>query len=404
MNEINIKNVQIEGNVITYEYEISGEWQCAFKNVSSMKIEYGISLNDLPEGVAIVPFLTNILPIAWIYDAKIIVPICDLDFYNSIENFKKGFIDMYPMLDFRGEVCVKELQDNKSQNLSGSALFFSGGVDAHCSLINHIDEKPLLITIWGADVSIQNEEGWEHVKEHLLSTSKNFELNYVVVKSEFRSFINESCLVGKIMKYGKDWWYDIQHGIGIIGHAAPIMHMNGIKTIYIASSLHEDEKGIVTCGSDPSIDNYVKFFDAQVIHDGYELTRQMKIHNITQYKSNNIQLRVCWESEGGTNCCKCEKCYRTIIGIYADKSDPKQYGFPRYDLSKSRRVITKRAKETMNLVSLYIPIQEELRKNYTLNEVDDNLRWFYDINLKDLEKMTLFETLINRMKELFGGE
>lgn len=38
-------------------------------------------------------------------------------------------------------------------------------------------------------------------------------------------------------------------------------------------------------------------------------------------------MRVCWESTGGSNCCNCEKCWRTILALYAEGENSREYGF-----------------------------------------------------------------------------
>ena len=89
--------------------------------------------------------------------------------------------------------------------------------------------------------------------------------------------MDESKLTKLVEKYANDdWWHGFQHGIGLIGHAAPLAYLFNIDNLYIASSYTIKDKGKVTCASDPTIDNYVKFSDCHVIHDGYEYGRQEK--------------------------------------------------------------------------------------------------------------------------------
>ena len=67
-----------------------------------------------------------------------------------------------------------------------------------------------------------------------------------------------------------------------------------------------------------------------MIHDGYENNRQMKIHSICQFHKRTgmpVEVRVCYETDQGNNCCHCEKCTRTMLGIMAEGEDPRNYGF-----------------------------------------------------------------------------
>lgn len=106
-----------------------------------------------------------------------------------------------------------------------------------------------------------------------------------------------------------------------------------LDKMYIASS-HCPEDGHVRCASNPLIDNFVRYANCQVMHDGFECSRQDKVHNIVRYARENsdyLPLHVCWETQIGTNCCKCEKCYRTIVGILVENGDPARLGFTEFE-------------------------------------------------------------------------
>lgn len=152
-----------------------------------------------------------------------------------------------------------------------------------------------------------------------------------------------------------------------MGQVSVISYLKNISTVYIASSYTKNDIGI-GCASDPTIDNELKFLNCQIIHDQYDFSRQDKINSIVRYaeKSKNYPiLRVCWEKEGGENCCKCEKCYRTIYGIIAAGGNPNQYGFSynkkinnraRYDILYKIDI----AKEQK---TFWNEIKEKIRKN-----------------------------------------
>ena len=202
-------------------------------------------------------------------------------------------------------------------------------------------------------------------------------------------FINEGRLGQAVYSRANDgWWHGFQHGIGLIGHVAPYIYKNNISKVYIAASFTIQEKGKVTCASDPTIDDNVRFCGAKVKHDGYEASRQDKIKYICQYsRENNVEipLRVCWESTGGSNCCKCEKCYRTLFGILAEKEDPRKYGFNYTD--KEFVNIVKDLKNRIFIGNFrWKYIQDEFRVNYDISEIDKKLRWFYKTDINRIDK------------------
>ncbi|MDF2943979.1 MAG: hypothetical protein K0S01_2837 [Herbinix sp.] len=386
MNSIVIEKVIVIANHIECTFTICGEWKKYFITEEAFFAEYSKKIDEVPKSVAVIPFLCNILPLVWIFDAEVILDDLDKDFYESIEVFKQGYVQMYPGISFKGRVTPKQLTDNIQDNLDQAATLFSGGVDAYNTLISHIDENPVLVTLWGADITFEDQVGWKLVDNHISSIADKNKLDYVSIKTSFRRFLNEGALSDYVFQItGDNWWYGFQHGIGIIGHMAPFAYQYKIKTTYIASSLTNDDK--TTCASDPSIDNYIKYCGSQVIHDGYEYSRPEKVHRISEYvkrTENPIQLRVCWESEGGSNCCHCEKCYRTILCLLAVKSDSRKYGFNYTDdefadMMKDFRMKIHFLHESYLVV--YKNIQNIMRKNYNINQVNQNLKWFYKADL-----------------------
>jgi hypothetical protein len=83
-------------------------------------------------------------------------------------------------------------------------------------------------------------------------------------------------------------------------------------------------------GSHPSLDNTIRWASTEVIHDGYELSRQEKLLMFADHFKKfdgHFILRSCWYSEIGGNCGYCEKCSRTILGLELAGLDPNRFGF-----------------------------------------------------------------------------
>lgn len=394
MNKLIVTKTKIYDNKIEYKYEVIGEWKKYFKFSEEYVIEYSKKIDIENTSLANVPLITNFLPIAWVLDAEIEIEELDKNFYDSINDFKKGYIDMYPSIEFKGGLKVRNIIDNSQNNKNTKkkpAVFFSGGVDAYQTLISHLKEEPLLLTIWGADIHLEDTDGWANVKKHTKSVANDHQLDYLFVKSTFRMVIDEGALTTLVWDRAHDgWWHGFQHGLALLGHIAPYVSIGNISVNYIASSFTIADKGRVTCASDPTIDDFVKFASSKVIHDGYDYSRQEKIANITQFiKQNNsdIKLRVCWKSSGGKNCCRCEKCYRTILGILAEGGKPVQYGFNYNKKNFKMMMIDLRTKTIVSKNLRYKYIQDHLRKNMKVEEVDKNLIWFYNLEFDNKEKL-----------------
>lgn len=407
MNQIKIQEIVIKEGFIKYNYKIYGEWTKYFNITNNLCIQYSVNIEDIPYGIAVIPLLSNILPIAWIFDAQVIIDELDKDFYESIAEFKDGYIKMYPKLKFNGELIVDKVISYKKHEENNTLALFSGGVDAFHTLLEHIDEKPYISTVWGADIKHTDVDGWEKVLKHTKNTAYQYELPYLWIKSNFREFINEQELHSYVYQRVNDgWWHGFQHGLGLIGHIAPCSYVYDITTIYIASSFTIKEKGKITCASDPSIDNFIKFNGCSVKHDGYEYNRQQKVNQICKYvraSKKPISLRVCWQSEGGSNCCKCEKCYRTIFAIIANKEDPREYGF-NYSDKEFKQIIRDIRRRTVISEIRWSPIQKEFVKNYNKNQVPSDLEWFYKKKIKYINFTFHKKVYIikNKIKSMIG--
>ena len=394
LNRMIIDVPRISGDTISYSYAVEGPWREAFRLDQEFCVEYGFDVSRVPSGVAIVPFLSNVLPMAWVYDAEIQVPVCDADFFRCIPEVERGYKEMYPTILFGGVLDVARVECNAG-NREGTICLFSGGVDAFNTLIQHVKEDPTLLTLRGSDVALDDIAGWNNVERHLEEVSADFGVGRTSAASSFRQFLNEGVLCKKVSASGDNWWHGFQHGLGILGHAAPAAWVLGKSTVYIASSFTAEDRGKVTCASDPSIDNHVRFCGAHVVHDGYEFRRQDKVANIVRFSRSSgisVKLRVCWESAGGSNCCHCEKCLRTILAIYAEGADPRDFGFDYEDINS----VGKWFRNTFSvsgtderLLQRYLPIQETMRKNLTKNDIELGLRWFYEGDLHKLVHASL---------------
>lgn len=330
-NRIILQDVIITGGKIEYKYELSGAISNYFNEDHPLVIEYSENMEEVPQGVAVIPFLTNVLPIVWLSNARILIEEVDQRFFNSIDEFKKGYEQMYPDVKFQGELIAKQVIDYGRPSSGRTAAFFSGGVDSTATLLNRLDDKPDLITIWGADVSHGDVQGWQQVKKEVQVFAVKFGLKALFIKSAFRVFINEVALDRDFARIlGAGWWFGVQHGIGLIGHAAPYTYLHNLKTVFIPASFSNNNCEGLKCASVPWIDDQVRFVGSSVLHEGFAYNRQDKIRQICQYcrqTNEQILLRVCWESRGGSNCSHCEKCARSIMGIIAEHGDPQQFGF-----------------------------------------------------------------------------
>lgn len=401
MGKLIISSVTISSTSIEVQFDADENLKQYFRKFS-FKILYEQDLTNLPECIAVIPFITNVLPLVWLTDSELIVPSLDKDFYDCIDSIKTGYKRMYPMLKFKGNVlCNNIVKNNSNGNKKG--VLFSGGVDAYCTLLDHIDEMPDLITLRGsADFFLKDEKGWKVQRNRIEHTACSLSLNTHFITTNFLEFINAwDQNYGNLVHKSKDgWWHGFQHGIGIIGHVAPLAYILGYQRVYIASSY--DVNSNYVCASDPIIDNQCRFCGTQIIHDSYNRTRQQKIKVIADFVKEShtpIELQVCLHEQKGKNCCACEKCYRTILGLLAEGVDPNLFGlrYNEYIQHEMVRFYTNQCIMDSNTKQLYHSIHDRFMERDNEIENSDFKKWFIGFDIDKINNTFLKQkTLIVR--------
>ncbi len=407
MNKVILSKIEISENTIKFGYKIDGEWKKYFNKHNEYKIEYTETIKETPLSIACIPFVVNILPMTWIFDAELVLDEIDEGFYRSIKEFKEGYKRMYPMIKFNGKLTYNKLIDNSYNVTDKVAAFYSGGLDASSTVVTHYDERPMLMNLQGSDIDLRYTKVLRDVKDALTSVATNLELDIVFIKSEFRALINEKKINKYIKPIAKDnYWHGFQHGIAIIGHAAPLAYKYKMRNVYIASSFTKGDKA--SCASDPTIDNFVKLCSTNVVHDGYEFNRNDKSDNIGKFinKTNKkIKLRVCLDDYRVDNCCNCEKCYRTIFGFVSKGYDPKIVGFDVDDKFYKKVENDFKYKTIVQYVLLWENIQNEFLKHPELKK-DQRFYWVYNFNFEKSNKkllkyvLKIYNAILKRIKKV----
>lgn len=297
--------------------------------------EYSELPGILPEWVAQIPLLANVAPVIWLMGFEVRISICEKTFWEALCSLKKVFEGLYPGVHWCGKiVCSNIFEAPKPSEKHGSALLFSGGLDSVTTLVKHHEEKPSLLCVNGADVSLNDVERWKTLHDNTCNVAKQFDSQAVFVTSNFRSFLNRNLLKDKIKSFSKkDWWVGFQHGWGLCGFLVPLLWNKNDAIGYIASSDSLEDLSLI--GSRPDIDECLKWNNGKIIHDGVEYRRPDKVAYLCKQRLLGInipEVKVCLRSfAAGQNCCMCEKCARTIGTILTIGSNqPELFGFHDY--------------------------------------------------------------------------
>lgn len=215
-----------------------------------------------------------------------------------IERFVKSFPDFKPI-----KVIPASVYDAFSPELPSTRCgsFFSGGVDSFFTLIKGAADITDIIYIHGFDVRLDDFSRREAVDSMGAAVAAEFGVRYCSVESN----------MGKVLQAFGSW---PQHAHGLAMIAVARMFAGAIAQIRIPGTFSIGEQK--PWGSWLLTDPLFSDERLRIVHDACDARRMDKIRRLAQSPLALRHLRVCWESvDGMYNCCRCEKCLRTMTSL-----------------------------------------------------------------------------------------
>lgn len=185
----------------------------------------------------------------------------------------------------------------------GRAAFFSGGVDSTFSLIRHRESLSELIFVIGFDIPANNKELADGVSGALRAAAERYGFPLLEICTDLRDFADRHV-----------HWGGHYCGAAMAGLAHLLTDRFG--EIIIPGSLTWKDQ--LPLGSHPFTDERWSSPSMKLHHDSCDVDRLEKIRAIVKDGEALRHLRVCWRNPENTyNCCRCEKCVRTIANLRA---------------------------------------------------------------------------------------
>ena len=293
---------------------------------------------------------------------------------------------------------VKENHIEDKNSPDKVLLLFSGGIDAQTSYILNIAKHPLLCNIQGwLQHDGDNSDAAEADKRDISRFAAEQKMNATFLQSNFAVVVNADHYQNKVgSKIGYNWWYGFQHSMAFISIAIPIAYYRGIDEILIASSYFIGSSSL--CASYATTDIEFNFAGkGHTIHDGFELTRQDKVHIVVEHQRKSgkpYPIRVC--SFNDHNCCECEKCFRTMLGIVAEGADVHDFDFNIKKPIKEHFIDVLQRKQAImgfdhEAEAYWGDIKDRMRENYDRfsPEYKDFVDWFFTYDFVGQKKKAL---------------
>jgi hypothetical protein len=317
---IKISNITAINNKLSAELEYSEDISKFFYS-KLFNVEYNEQIGDINESILTIPPLAAVITVAWATGADIYLESIDKTFFESLNKIKSIFMNWFPKFSFSTEYHIANYQTNKLNN-EGYGILYSGGLDSLSSYIKYKEEKPSLISIWGADVPLDKTSFWDKVECAVNKLAEMDAVNSYFIKTNVREIMNEN-LLNEIYLDEEDmnWWMSVSHGLILTSLTVTLP----IKNLIMASSLEGEI--LFPDGSDMFKLFDYSWADNKLIYD-YGLTRHEKIKYLLKGNTQYYQfLRVCYAQFQDYNCGMCEKCLRTITGLLLEGIDPNKSNF-----------------------------------------------------------------------------
>jgi hypothetical protein len=183
-----------------------------------------------------------------------------------------------------------------------TGLFFSGGVDSFYSLLSSEEQINDLVFVHGFDSALADQTRLEDARHHLSQIAAGTGRRLILLKTNLR----EHPLIR-----GMDWLKIFGGALASAAYTVP-----GIRRMMISSSYAVGF--LIPCGSHPETDPLWSNEQLVFVHYGVNTIRLNKLIAIADHPLVMRHLRVCWKNAGRPdNCCRCEKCMRTMLLLEA---------------------------------------------------------------------------------------
>jgi hypothetical protein len=191
---------------------------------------------------------------------------------------------------------------------NGAGCFFTGGVDSFYSILKNLERKKGehrltdLIYVGGFDIPLENSTLYRQVVSNLDRAGDALGVPVRYATSNLRELTD--CFAG---------WGVYQHGAGL----AAVAHcMQGHFREVMFPATHTYSL-VFPWGTHPLLDPLWSTESLTIVSDGSEADRLQKIiWQVSRSDAALEYLRVCYRNpENSYNCCVCEKCVRTMIGL-----------------------------------------------------------------------------------------
>jgi len=186
---------------------------------------------------------------------------------------------------------------------SDVGAFFSGGVDSFYTYLKHQDDITKLILIHGFDMKLEKTALRAKVSGEIRRIAEELGKPLIEIETNVREFSDQYTVFQ-------------EHYGGSLLASIGLLLSPQFRKIYIPATDPYDH--LFLENTHPLLDPLWSTENLIFVHDGCEAGRVEKIERVIESDVALKYLRVCyWNHDDAYNCCRCEKCLRTMISLQA---------------------------------------------------------------------------------------
>jgi len=195
---------------------------------------------------------------------------------------------------------------------TGTGTFFSGGVDSFFTLWSHLEGREPIpdyqithgLFIDGFDTKRPGTSTFQTAFSAYKSLFDDLGCTLIPVRTNLKTYINNET-VG----------WRAAHGAFLMSIA--LLVQSALDVCYVPSTEQYGDDANFKYGSNPLVDHLLSTDRLELIHDGAWASRPEKTATIAEWPATHDHLYVCFDRKNASleNCCRCEKCIRTMIAL-----------------------------------------------------------------------------------------
>jgi hypothetical protein len=227
-------------------------------------------------------------------------------FANGLAAYQRTFAAWFPHRFVPVEIRAP-VERAQREDAAATVTAFSGGVDSFYTLWSHgaenEPEEASRIThalfVHGFDLPLGWTAAYEQARALYAECMMGLGVDLIAASTNVQAFLPRT-----------DW--GLFHGGATIG--AALVLDRAVRRFYMPAS--HTSGHLMPWGSDPRVDPLLSTEALEVVHDGAEVTRVHKTTVIGRWPPTFGRLRVCVSADPSVpNCCRCEKCVRTMTTL-----------------------------------------------------------------------------------------